>query len=87
MLKPAAHSIYLQVMECFNQKEAVWKIYKFFTMLLSMIKVDFIMNCFFAASVIYFTYSHAYVTPFVLLDILFFASFITADFYAIYCIV
>ncbi len=87
MVKPVSHSIYLKVMESFNQKEALWKIYKFFTLLLSLIKVDFVMNCFFGASMIYFTYSHASVTLFMLLDIMFFGSFIAANAYAIFCII
>jgi len=62
-------------------------VYKFFTMLLSLIKVDLVMNFFFGATMVYFTYIGTPITPFIIMDILFFIGIISVNIYAIYSII
>lgn len=63
------------------------EIYKYFTLLLSLIKVDLVLNMFFMATSVYFTYNKAPITAYILIDIFVLMMIICTAIYAIYCII
>lgn len=62
-------------------------IFKHFALLISLIKVDLVLNLFFMATTIFFTYQTATVTAYVLLDITFGLLIVISAIYAVLSIV
>ncbi|CDW74241.1 UNKNOWN [Stylonychia lemnae] len=86
LTKPVSHQLYLRALSKLGDKQALWKIYKFFTLLISLVIVDLVLNLFYFATTVYFTYFRADLSPFVWIDVLFFFMIVFTSFYANFCI-
>lgn len=61
-------------------------IYKFFTMLLSLIKVDLVLNLLYLATAVYFSYNYGTISAFIIIDIVFLLMIFGVAIYALYCV-
>ena len=55
-------------------------------MLLSLIKVDFVLNLLYLATAVYFSYNYGTLSIFVIIDIVFLLMILGVAVYALYCV-
>ena len=82
LYKSTSQYIYRQAFEKLGRRKPLWKVYKYFSLLVSMIKIDFVLNLFFMATCVYFTYTAA-TLKYLLKDLLFLGIICETAYYAI----